>query len=143
MLDGANSELTPRERQLANLRQPWARGQTGNPSGRPQIVRDVAAAAREHTEEAIKTLADALKAKDAPWSSKIKAAEVLLDRGYGCAPQTVNLSGNLATMTYEQLSRALALHFAVIDAERPEPRSGGDIAPALLSPHQTIDGDMV
>lgn len=30
-----NTELSPRERQLANLMPPWQKGQSGNPNGKP------------------------------------------------------------------------------------------------------------
>lgn len=62
-------------------------GQSGNPSGRPKENAAIKALAREHTETAIQVLAAALADPDP--RVQIKAAEVLLDRGYGKPSQTI------------------------------------------------------
>ena len=62
-------------------------GQSGNPSGRPKTDPRVRDAAREYTEQAIAVLAEALGDEDKRVA--IKAAEVILDRGWGKAPQAV------------------------------------------------------
>ena len=58
-------------------------GQSGNPNGRPKVVADVQNAAREHSTEAIKTLAQIMCDPKAPAAARISAACALLDRGYG------------------------------------------------------------
>ena len=62
-------------------------GQSGNPGGRPKGEAKVRAAAREHTETAIGVLVAAMADPDA--RVRIKAAEVLLDRGYGKPTQPI------------------------------------------------------
>jgi hypothetical protein len=65
----------------------WKPGQSGNPEGRPKVVRELAALAREHGPRAIERLAEILESSDA--KAATSAAKELLDRGYGKAPQTV------------------------------------------------------
>jgi HEAT repeat protein len=62
-------------------------GQSGNPGGRPKEAAVVKALAREHTETAIKVLADALSDPDG--RVRIAAANSLLDRGYGKSAQAI------------------------------------------------------
>ena len=60
---------------------PFLPGQSGNPSGRPKTDPRVRDAAREYTEQAIAVLGEALADEDKRIA--IKAAEVILDRGWG------------------------------------------------------------
>jgi hypothetical protein len=57
----------------------WVKGQSGNFYGRSPAVRSVIALAREHTEDAVRVLAEILN--DA--ACRIVAAGALLDRGWG------------------------------------------------------------
>ena len=77
-------------------------GQSGNPGGRPKGEAKVRAAAQEHGEAAIGVLFAALSDEDA--RVRIKAAEVLLDRGFGKPHQTqeLDIRGSL-TQTIEAL----------------------------------------
>ena len=68
-------------------------GKSGNPSGRPRRDKEVAAIAREHTAEAIRTLLHVMTKPKASDSARVSAAQILLDRGWGRAPQSVELSG--------------------------------------------------
>ena len=61
----------------------FEKGQSGNPGGRPKEVAEVRELAREHTPEAVNTLAEIMLDKDAPPAARISAATALLDRGYG------------------------------------------------------------
>jgi hypothetical protein len=74
----------------ANLR-PFQPGQSGNPRGRPKRDYDVAELARQHTAEAIETLAEVMRDRDSPPSARVSAAVAMLDRGYGRAPQSLNV----------------------------------------------------
>src|SRR4051794_10690210 len=76
---------------LANLR-PFARGVSGNPGGRPRSIAKVEELAREHTEAAVATLAAIMTDGHAPASSRVAAASVLLDRGWGRARSEVTIS---------------------------------------------------
>lgn len=62
-------------------------GQSGNPGGRPKGEAKVREAAREHTEAALGVLVAALGDEDA--RVRIKAAETILDRGWGKPTQVV------------------------------------------------------
>src|SRR4051794_5913362 len=61
----------------------WKKGQSGNPGGRPKAIVKVEELAREHTTEAIETLGEIMRDKQAPSSSRVAAASALLDRGWG------------------------------------------------------------
>ena len=64
-------------------------GQSGNPGGRPKGVASVRALAQEYTAEALGTLCTIMQDDDAPASARVTAANALLDRGWGRAPQTI------------------------------------------------------
>ncbi len=66
-------------------------GQSGNPRGRPKKDLDLAAMAQRHAELAVQTLAQCLTDPEANWPSKVSAASELLDRGFGRAPQSLNV----------------------------------------------------
>jgi hypothetical protein len=70
---------------------PFARGASGNPGGRSRAARDIQELAREHGPAAIATLAAALKSRSE--RVRVAAAAILLDRGYGRAPQTIVTEG--------------------------------------------------
>jgi hypothetical protein len=46
-------------------------------------VEDIVAAAKERSDKALNTLEAALDSPRCPWSSKVQAAQALLDRGWG------------------------------------------------------------
>lgn len=68
---------------------PFAKGQSGNPGGRPKTSGAVQDLARALTPDAIKALKEALQDD----KLKVAAAKVILDRGWGCAPQSLEMSG--------------------------------------------------
>lgn len=67
----------------------FQKGQSGNPGGRPKEAGEVKELARAHTAEAIKTLASIMRAKRTPSAARVAAANALLDRGWGKAPQAI------------------------------------------------------
>lgn len=103
---------------------PWAKGQSGNPEGRPKIVREVAELARQHTEIAIKGLV-AIATKGKNETARSNACQALLDRGYGRPAQTVN--ANISVLDHlspDELASLAAALAAIADepgetAERP------------------------
>lgn len=72
---------------------PWPKGVSGNPGGRPREVGHVRELARQHTAEAIQTLAMVMRDPDQPGRARVAAAEALLDRGWGRPPQATEVSG--------------------------------------------------
>jgi HEAT repeat protein len=69
----------------------FVKGQSGNPGGRPKDAVHVRELARQYTEQAIAVLVDALES-DRP-DIRVKAAEALLDRGFGKPTQSLEHSG--------------------------------------------------
>lgn len=66
----------------------WQKGESGNAGGRPRMVVRVRELARQHTEEAIETLAEIMLDKHGSESARVAAANALLDRAWGRAPLT-------------------------------------------------------
>lgn len=75
-------------------------GQSGNPGGRSPRVgpngETVAQLARKHTARAIDTLVELLGEEQAA-DVRLKAAEALLNRGWGKPQESVEVTGELAT----------------------------------------------
>src|SRR2546430_489910 len=72
-------------------------GQSGNPNGRPRVLTDVQNAAREHSSEAIETLAQIMRNPKAPAAARTSAACALLDRGYGKPSQAIEATNTNVT----------------------------------------------
>lgn len=101
---------------------PFQKGQSGNPGGRAKTKladgRTLNDLAREHTAEAVKTLVEVMRNKSETGSARVAAADKILNRGWGQAPQSIALTDerkpvDLSDMTDEQLEaleslRALA-----------------------------------
>ena len=71
----------------------WVKGQSGNPRGRARTPPELTEACRRLSTDAITVLGTILRSKKHRPQDRIRAAEVLLDRGYGKATQAVELSG--------------------------------------------------
>jgi hypothetical protein len=69
----------------------FVKGQSGNPGGRPESGY-IKGLARAHTKEALEALVSALKA--ASESTRVAAANSLLDRGWGKPAQALEHSGH-------------------------------------------------
>ena len=87
----ANSEKTAKKGRPGSPFQP---GQSGNPSGRPKVPEDVKAAFREHTHEALETLVRIINSETSKDADKIRAAEIIMDRAWGKAAQSMELDLN-------------------------------------------------
>lgn len=87
--------MATKKRNLAGLK-PFKKGQTGNPKGRPRklpeldkLLADVLGDEKEGV-TAAESILKMLRMKAA--RGDIRAAEILLDRAYGKAKQTVDLT---------------------------------------------------
>lgn len=69
----------------------FVKGKSGNPSGRPKEDNELKTLARKQTKAAIERLTFWMNS-DNPKAS-VRAAEVLLDRGHGKAPQSLEHTG--------------------------------------------------
>lgn len=85
----------------------WAKGQSGNPSGRPKVVESIRELARQHGDDAIRELV-ALLGNPNP-KIRLEAAEAILNRGFGRPSQAVELSfhredlaARIAELTHEE-----------------------------------------
>lgn len=82
-------------------------GESGNPNGRPKALNSAAFHARKHAEEAVQKLVDAMRSDDL--TNSVKAANSLLDRGFGKPKETVGFETedgqelkSLITIVFEQ-----------------------------------------
>jgi len=83
-----------RARALENLKKgtPFRPGQSGNPKGRPpksHCARDIAA---KHARKAFRALSEVLSDKEAPPAARVSAASQILDRAFGKAPQSLEVT---------------------------------------------------
>jgi hypothetical protein len=67
---------------------PFEKGKSGNQGGRPGYAEEIKELARTHCPEAIETLVKIMK-EGTPDSARVLAADKILDRGCGRAPQSV------------------------------------------------------
>lgn len=68
----------------------FQKGQSGNPGGRPPIPKELILMAQKHVPEAINALVYWANKRDMKCASaSVRAAQELLDRGLGKAPQPI------------------------------------------------------
>ena len=115
----AQSQITsPTRRVNAAL---WKPGQSGNPGGRPAILKNVQELARQHTPEAVNNLAQIMNDKRQNGTARVAAAKELLDRAWGKAPATLDIQGKLTLeMLVNAAAGVLKDDSPVIDAEPQE-----------------------
>lgn len=115
-----------RQRRLANLK-PIQKGEVRNPRGRPKKDLSLAAKAQAHAQDAIDTLVEVMKDKEATPSARVGAASEILDRGFGRAPQSLEVEHKLSLgEEFERFIRSL---------------NGGENAKLIDNEPLTIDAD--
>ena len=89
-------------------------GKSGNPGGRPKEVGHVKELARQHTAEAISLLSRIMNDPKEPAAARVRAAEALLDRGWGRPAQQIsgefNLNRDVRDYSTAELLAFLASH---------------------------------
>ena len=68
----------------------WRKGVSGNPGGKRQIPATLVELAKAKTERALDVIVRAMESKNAPWSTKVRAAEIVLEYGHGKPAITVD-----------------------------------------------------
>lgn len=102
----ANSQVSDQKKSgtKPHLFQP---GKSGNPNGRPKIIAEVQALAREYTVDAIKGLAKIAK-KGESEAARVAAWNSILDRAWGKPSQALNVAIVPQKMTDEELAAKIA-----------------------------------
>jgi hypothetical protein len=106
-------------------------GHSANPGGRPKGVIEVIHLARQQTTAAIRTLVEILKNGQSE-QARIAAANALLDRGWGKAPQSITIDDQRDAASYSDRE----LEDAIRAVEQKFSASGedGEVAPQV--PHK-------
>ena len=116
----------------------FKKGESGNPAGRPKLDPELKTFARSYTLEALTTVVQIMQDEKQPASARIRAAEMILDRGHGKAPQVIEPE-NYDIMTNAELNQRIresldemqtigidlkAMGVILVDPEPPDPKKG-------------------
>jgi hypothetical protein len=85
-MSGENSTKTAKRRGPGR---PFVKGQSGNPHGRPVLPDELKQMCQAKAADAIRIAASILEDEEQPAVARLKASEIILDRGYGKASQHI------------------------------------------------------
>ena len=93
----------------------FAKGQSGNPGGRPKTIALLRELAQAETEANIRTLVTIRDNKKSPHAARVAAVRELFDRGYGKATQAISGPDDGAIEVHQsetELARVIAFILA-------------------------------
>lgn len=73
----------------------------------PKTLTEIRSLARSHTRAAINVLVSIMRSKDATPAARVTAANVILDRGWGKAPQAIENGGDGALELVHRIERVI------------------------------------
>jgi hypothetical protein len=94
--------------EMAQSSTSWRAGQSGNPAGRSRSEFALRDHARTFTQEALDTIANVMRDENAPPDARIRAAEALLNRGWGKPPAPMEVSGGVTVSIADAIRAATA-----------------------------------
>ncbi len=86
--------------------------------GPARALKEVEALARTHTHLAVATLAEICMDGEAPAAARVSAAGVLLDRGWGRAPQEIRIADTTDRLSDDGLRNRMAARLAELVSGR-------------------------
>jgi hypothetical protein len=104
---------------------PFAKGQSGNPGGRPKIPDGVKERARGYSVQAIETLAEIMRNPTESGTARIAAADKILDRAWGKPGQHVT-ANSIDNLSGDELRRELVNALAGLRALGVDLDTSGD-----------------
>jgi len=84
-----------------------ARNDFSEQKAMPKTLTEIRSLARSHTRTAINALVGVMKAKDATHAARVSAANAILDRGWGKAPQALETGEDGALELIHRIERVI------------------------------------
>jgi len=73
----------------------------------PRTITEIRSLARSHTRTALNVLVGVMRSKDATAAAKVSAANAILDRGWGKAPQAIQNGDDGALQLIHRIERVI------------------------------------
>jgi hypothetical protein len=115
-------------------------GEVRNPTGRPKLPAEIREAALAHTPAAIETLARIMQDERVPPGVRVTAADKIMDRALGKAPQQVDVKGEKRDLLEYSIADLVAIAYqrgmqgGSIEGEVSEGTNGGTNTPDVPDP---------